>query len=56
MGIFRKIGTGVAAAVAAAVLGVGGLGYFNPVCLGICVKSASSDSIFTVRNMEYPSQ
>ncbi len=31
MGIFRKIGTGVAAAVAAAVLGVGGLGYFNPV-------------------------
>ncbi len=31
MGIFKKIGTGVAAAVAAAVLGVGGLGYFNPV-------------------------
>ena len=31
MGIFKNIGTGVAAAVAAAVLGVGGLGYFNPV-------------------------
>ena len=31
MGIFKKIGTGVAAAVAAAVIGIGGLGYFNPV-------------------------
>ena len=28
---FGKIGKGVAAAVAAAVIGIGGLGYFNPV-------------------------
>ncbi|MCI9532525.1 MAG: DUF4179 domain-containing protein, partial [Lachnospiraceae bacterium] len=31
MNKFRKIGKGVAAAVAAAVIGIGGLGYFNPV-------------------------
>ena len=31
MTIFGKIGKGVAAAVAAVVIGIGGLGYFNPV-------------------------
>ena len=31
MNKFGKIGTGAAAAVAAAVIGIGGLGYFNPV-------------------------
>ncbi len=31
MNTFGKIGKGVAAAVAAAVIGIGGLGYFNPV-------------------------